>query len=171
MAGCHKGMKRLLPYIAFVAVVGLMVWLFSRRVDSDAVTQPRVEKLAGPAGELSLDKLKGNYVLVNFWDSSNAVSRIATAEYDRFFRSHPGEGIEMVSVNTDDDRGMYSEIARKDGLDLSRQFHIMDVKSGNLGRDYKAHDGFMSYLMNPSGKIVAKNPSVETLEKYLSPVK
>ena len=48
-------------------------------------TAPDIEMLANDSVNVSLDKLRGKYVLVNFWDSSNAVSRIAAGEYDRFF--------------------------------------------------------------------------------------
>ncbi len=161
------GMKRTIKYIASVVVAGLVVWAFAARFMRQTSATPRVEEVRNEQSDIKINDLKGKYVLVNFWDSHNAVSRIATGEYDRFFRTHRNQGIELVSVNTDGDRGLFSELARKDGLDLTRQFSIADVADGNIPAGYKARKGYTSYLVNPSGKIVAYNPSVETLEKYL----
>ncbi len=145
----------------------LAVWAFALRLTRQTPAAPMVREARNEAESVSLKTLKGKYVLVNFWDSHNAVSRIAAGEYDRFIRSHKGEGIELVSVNTDDDQALFSELVNKDGLDRSTQFHIKDVKAEAILKGYKPLDGYSSYLVNPEGKIVAYNPSIETLEKYL----
>lgn len=160
-------MKKTLIYFAYIALTGLVVWAFAGRLFRQTSSTPQIKEISNNHEDLKLKDLAGKYVLVNFWDSHNAVSRIAAGEYDRFFRSHKNEGMELVSVNTDNDRGLFSELARKDGLDLSRQFHIKDIKGGSIPADYKPRDGFSSYLLNPSGKIIAHNPTVQTLEKYL----
>lgn len=160
-------MKKWIIYICLAITLGVGVWLFSRHVDSETLAPPRVDKVAKGNSLLDLKSLKGKYVLVNFWDSNNAVSRIATGEYDRFFREHKNQGMTMVSVNTDDDRGLFSEIARKDGFDISAQYHIADVRHGSLRQGYKADEGYTSYLVNPDGKIVATNPTIGTLEKFI----
>lgn len=160
-------MKKTIKKLVFIIVTGLVVWAFAARLFRQAPSTPQIKEVSNSREDIKFKDLAGKYVLVNFWDSHNAVSRIAAGEYDRFFRCHKGEGMELVSVNTDNDRGLFSELARKDGLDLSRQFHIKDIKGGSVPADYKPRDGFSSYLMNPSGKIIAYNPSVQTLEKYL----
>lgn len=159
-------MKKSLKYIACIAVIGLAVWFFATRLSRQTPATPVVTEARNGENDVKINDLKGKYVLVNFWDSHNAVSRIATGEYDRFFRNHSDSDIELVSVNTDNDHGLFSELARKDGLDLSRQFNIKDVEGGLIHSGYKPKDGYTSYLVGPDGKIVDYNPSVETLEKY-----
>lgn len=160
-------MKRMLKYTVYAIVAGLIVWAFAARLSHQTPASPRVTEIRNDQKDLHLKDLRGKYVLVNFWDSHNAVSRIPTGEYDRFFRAHRNEGIELVSVNTDHDRGLFSELAHKDGLDISRQFNIKDVEGGVIPADYHPRDGYTSYLISPKGKIIDYNPSVETLEKYL----
>lgn len=159
-------MKKTLKYIAYVAIAVLAVWLFAARLTRQNPATPVVTEVKNDQNNVKINDLKGKYVLVNFWDSHNAVSRIATGEYDRFFRNHRNSDIELVSVNTDNDKGLFSELAKKDGLDLSKQFNIKDVEGGLVNTSYKPKNGYTSYLIGPDGKIIDYNPSVETLERY-----
>lgn len=124
--------------------------------------------IANDSVNVSLEKLRGRYVLVNFWDSSNAVSRIVAGEYDRFMHKNTHKPFELLSVNTDADPTIFNEIVKKDNLDRNTQFHISDAKTKNMSSNYRLDNGFSSYLIDPQGKIVAVNPSVETLERFLS---
>lgn len=163
-------MKKTFSYIAFFATLILLVSAYSERVikAEKGFTAPEIEMLANDSVNVSLQSLRGKYVLVNFWDSSNAVSRIAAGEYDRFLHSNPPHSFSLLSVNTDENPDLFREIVRKDRLDPTTQFHISEAKAKNLSSDYRLDHGFSSYLIDPQGKIVAVNPSVNTLEKYLS---
>lgn len=163
-------MKKTFSYIAFFVILIALIIGFTIRVDKADGTQttPELRLLANDSVNVSIDKLKGKYVLVNFWDSSNAVSRIAAGEYDRFLHANPTSRFSLLSVNTDKNLELFREIVRKDHLDSSTQFHISDAKARHLSHDYRPDNGFSSYLIDPEGKIVAVNPSVTTLESFLS---
>lgn len=163
-------MKKTLSYIAFFGVLIVLIAAYSERVikAERGYTAPDIEMLANDSTNISLRNLRGKYVLVNFWDSSNAVSRIAAGEYDRFFHVNNGRPFSLLSVNTDENTELFHEVVKKDKLDKKTQFHISDAKAKNLSSNYRLDSGFSSYLIDPQGKIVAVNPSVGTLEKYLS---
>lgn len=163
-------MKKALSYIVFFIILTVLVAAYADRVvkADEGYTAPEIEMLANDSVNVSLDKLRGKYVLVNFWDSSNAVSRIAAGEYDRFLHANNGDSFSLLSINTDENPELFKEIVKKDNLDSSTQFHISDAKARNLSENYRLDSGFSSYLIDPQGKIVAVNPSVTTLEKYLS---
>ena len=163
-------MNKTLKYIVFCIVIALMVAVFAVRVnreDTDPQAVPHIDTASNSAGTVDLSSLKGRYVLVNFWDSHNAVSRIAAGEYDRFLRSHRHSNLRLLSVNTDDNRRLYDEIVSHDGLDRSTQYHISDTRRGKSSPDYHPSQGYASYLVNPQGKVVAVNPSVTQLENIL----
>ncbi len=163
-------MKKTLSYVAFFSVIVMLISAYTERVikAEKGYTAPEIEMLANDSVNVSLEKLRGKYVLVNFWDSSNAVSRIAAGEYDRFLHANPSRSFSLLSVNTDENPELFKEVVKKDNLDASTQFHISDAKAKNLKSDYRLDCGFSSYLIDPQGKIVAVNPSVGTLAKYLS---
>lgn len=164
-------MKKFWIYTAFIAVFAFTVWIFAERitrVDPSLNSHPEVQALSNEAGDVKLSDLKGKYVLVNFWDSHNAVSRIAAGEYDRFFRTHRNSNLKLLSVNTDTNRRLFNEIVHGDGLDSLTQYHILDVKARGISPGYHPEGGYSSYLVNPSGKIIAVNPTVQTVEKIIA---
>lgn len=155
--------------LLFAGVIGVFFSRLGHSIPELGSKFPRLEAVTAPSGtDLSMKDLRGRYVLVNFWDSSNAMSRIAAGEYDRFFRSHPRRDLSLLSVNTDSNRRLFDEIVRKDGLDSLTQYHIADVKARGITPDYHPEDGYSSYLLNPSGKVVAVNPTLSTIDRILA---
>ena len=163
-------MKKIFSYIAFFAAIVLLISAYSERVmkAEKGYTAPEIEMLVNDSVEVSLSQLRGKYVLVNFWDSENAVSRIAAGEYDRYFRAHKRPDLRLLSVNTDDNRRLFDEIVRRDGLDSLTQFHIADIKARGISPGYHPEGGYSSYLLNPSGKIVAVNPTVQAINRIIN---
>ncbi|MDE6062388.1 MAG: peroxiredoxin family protein, partial [Duncaniella sp.] len=92
-------MKKALTYIGLFAVLTILIASYSERVvkADEGYTAPELEMLANDSMNISLDNLRGKYVLVNFWDSSNAVSRIAAGEYDRFLHANHGNSFSLLS--------------------------------------------------------------------------
>lgn len=160
-------MKKFIIFTSILLIFAFTVWLFVERVTHNTPGMqpaPKIEAVSNGDTDITLSDLKGKYVLVNFWDSHNAVSRIAAGEYDRFFRAHRQKNLRLLSVNTDSNRRLFDEIIRSDGLDSLTQFHIMDIKARGITPDYHPEDGYSSYLLNPSGKVIAVNPTIETVE-------
>ncbi|MDE6205304.1 MAG: hypothetical protein K2F66_04200 [Duncaniella sp.] len=164
-------MKKLLIFISLVIIFATVVWIFFGRIESTTPGlsgPPRLLEAANSSTQLSTSDLKGKYVLVNFWDSHNAVSRIAAGEYDRYFRANKRPDLRLLSVNTDDNRRLFDEIVRRDGLDSLTQFHIADIKARGISPGYHPEGGYSSYLLNPSGKIVAVNPTVQAINTIIN---
>ena len=138
-------MKRFWIFTFFIVFFAAVVWLFSRRIDTQqlsANTTPQLLEVANTTSHLSTSDLKGKYVLINFWDSHNAVSRIAAGEYDRYYRTHRNNNLRLLSINTDDNRKLFDEIVRRDGLDSLTQFHINNVKARGISPGYHTEGGY-----------------------------
>ncbi len=116
---------------------------------------------------LSLSDLKGKYVLVTFWASSNAQSRISAARYDDFSKSLDEERFCLLSVNFDRSERLFREIVRRDNLSAKSQFYVSGSNAETIFEKYHLGNGFQSFLINPQGKIVATNPSNDTLKKIV----
>lgn len=162
-------MKKFWIFVSFVIIFAAVVWVFAGRIEhtTSGEAPPKLLEMDNGNTQLSMSDLKGKYVLINFWDSHNAVSRIAAGEYDRYFRTHRRPDLKLLSVNTDDNRRLFDEIVRRDGLDSLTQFHINDIKARGISPGYHPEGGYSSYLLNPSGKIVAVNPTVQTVNKIV----
>lgn len=114
---------------------------------------------------VELQKLRGNYVLVSFWSSTDAQSRIATIAYDRIARNH--EEMEFVAVNYDPSAAVYNEIVKIDNLAAESQFHDAEGSASSIFKAYHLGEGFCAMLISPEGKIVAVNPSAEMIENFI----
>ena len=63
-----------------------------------------------------LSNLKGKYVLLSFWASYDAQSRMQNASLSNVLRAASNQNVEMVSVSFDEYRSVFEETIRKDQI-------------------------------------------------------
>ena len=116
-----------------------------------------------------LSTLQGNYVLVNFWASYDAQSRMRNIELNRALldSEYSQKQIEFVSVSFDDYASIFRETVRKDGIVGAGCFVDTNGTKSSIFKDYKLKRGFTNYLLDENGMIIAKNISVAELSSYL----
>lgn len=157
-------MKKTLSLIGFSFALLLSINAYTGKVYDSAIGSKAPElKLADGDNLLKLSDMRGRYVLLNFWSSTDAESRIAVQEYDKTLNELDPEQIEMVSVNFDRSRRMFQEIVRLDELNQETQHHVNGNMASEIKRSYELSDGFKSFLIDREGRIVAVNPTKTTL--------
>ncbi len=115
-----------------------------------------------------LSGLHGNCVLVNFWASYDAPSRIRNIELSRaLVKSDAQNQVEYVSVSFDEYESIFRETVRKDGIVGTNMVDTAGEKS-KLFRKYELKGGLTNYLLDENGMIIAKNISVAELSSYLN---
>lgn len=117
------------------------------------------------ADGVSLNDLRGNYVLLNFWKSTDAPSRRSTNRYTAWLRRHPDNKIKYMSVNIDESVNLFKEIVQLDSLIPSTQFHVEGKVARAVSDNYGLDKGLGTMLIAPDGKIIAHNPSLDDLDK------
>ncbi len=117
-----------------------------------------------------LSTLHGNYVLVNFWASYDAPSRMRNIELNRALLDEENTQIriEFVSVSFDDYASIFRETVRKDGIVGAGCFVETEGIKSSIFKDYNLKKGFTNYLLDENGMIIAKNISVAELSSYLN---
>lgn len=120
-------------------------------------------------GVVSIASLRGHYVILNFWNSADPQSRIDNALYDRSFASSSSE-VKCISICTDDDRTLFEQIIKVDGLQQASQYFHDDSRIGSLMADYSAVGAGKSFLIGPDGHVLALNPDVKTIETIVGGV-
>lgn len=113
-----------------------------------------------------LQGLRGRYVLVAFWSSTDAESRIANIRYDRVANNR--NDLEYVAVNYDPSEAVFNEIVKNDSLNERKQYHDNGGTDSKIYKSYRLSDGFQSLLISPDGKIIAVNPDPEKIDEYVS---
>ena len=120
-----------------------------------------------PFAELS--DMKGKYVLLSFWASYDAHSRMQNASLSNVLRSASrNDNVEMVSVSFDEYQSIFKETVRKDQIVTPTCFVETKGESSGLFKKYRLGRGFTNYLLDENGVIIAKNISAAELSAYLN---
>ncbi len=120
-----------------------------------------------PLSELS--DMKGKYVLLSFWASYDAHSRMQNASLSNVLRSASrNENVEMVSVSFDEYQSIFKETVRKDQIVTPTCFVETKGESSGIFKKYRLGRGFTNYLLDDNGVIIAKNISAAELSAYLN---
>ena len=119
-----------------------------------------------PLAELS--DMKGKYVLLSFWASYDAHSRMQNASLSNVLRS--SRNVEMVSVSYDEYQSIFKETVRKDQIVTPTCFVETEGEDSGLFKKYRLNRGFTNYLLDGNGVIIAKNISAADLSAYVKEV-
>ena len=158
-------MKKFLYAFSVVAAVLLFSSAYSpqnagTRVGSDAAGFA----VTNDSNAISLQSLRGSYVLISFWSSTDANSRIANKMYNDFALNDNVQ-LNYVAVNFDPSENVFDEITNIDKLHKPAQFHVNNGEKSVFFEKYRLDEGYKSYLVNPDGVIIAENPTESDLIK------
>ena len=135
----------------------------------DVAPDFRIETTSDVQHNLDLTDLKGKYVLLSFWASYDAQSRMQNASLSNALRS-TSQDVEMVSVSFDEYQSVFKETIRKDQIVTPTCFVETKGESSGLFKKYRLNRGFTNYLLDGNGVIIAKNISAADLSAYVSEV-
>ena len=115
---------------------------------------------------ISLSSYKGHYVLLEFWASWCGPCRAENPNLLKQYKLYNGKGFDVLSVSLDSDKGQWQKAIEKDALPWT---HVSDLKGWNnaVAVLYGIRAVPASFLIDPSGKIIATGLRGETLNKKL----
>ena len=136
----------------------------------DVAPDFRIETTSDVQHNLDLTDLKGKYVLLSFWASYDAQSRMQNASLSNALRS-TSQDVEMVSVSFDEYQSVFKETIRKDQIVTPTCFVETKGESSGLFKKYRLNRGFTNHLLDGNGVIIAKNISAAELSAYANKIK
>ena len=128
----------------------------------------KIQSMSAGQSQIDLSDLKGKYVLLSFWASYDAQSRMQNVILSNALRSASRNNVEMVSVSFDEYRSIFEETIRKDQIATPTCFVETKGESSSLFKKYRISRGFTSYLLDDNGEIIAKKISASELYAYLN---
>jgi thiol-disulfide isomerase/thioredoxin len=120
---------------------------------------PEINQAMPNGTKLSLKSLRGKYVLVDFWASWCGPCRQENPNvvkaYNQF--KDKGKGFTVFSVSLDEDKDRWTKAIAADGLLWPN--HVSDLQKWNnvAAAAYGVQAIPQSFLLDPQGKIIAKN--------------
>ena len=124
-------------------------------------------ELKAPSGvTVELVNYRGKYILVDFWASWCGPCRKVNPDLLKVYEKFKGNSFDIIGISLDTDANAWKEAIQADKLSW---VHVSDLK----GMDGIAADKYgisfipQSYLLDPSGRVVAKNLKPAELEATL----
>lgn len=123
-------------------------------------------KICGEKQLIDLKDLKGKYVLLSFWASYDAGSRMQNATLSH--ATSKSNKVEMVSVSFDSYKSVFNETIKKDRIETPHCFVELDGEHSEIYQTYRLHKGFKNYLLDENGVIIAKDIHAKQLSSYIN---
>jgi peroxiredoxin len=118
---------------------------------------------------VKLSSFRGKYLLVDFWASWCGPCRAENPNVVKAYTKYHDKGFEILGVSLDDEKGRtnWLNAIKKDGLTWKQ---VSDLKAWNneAAQLYAIKAIPQNVLLDPSGKIIAKNLRAEALDKKLA---
>lgn len=109
-----------------------------------------------------LQQHAGENILLTFWASSDADSRLDNMRYDRMSRTE-SMAFTHISVNMDRSENVFDCVVAIDDLNRSSQFNAAVAAQDEIIKRWRLDDGYHSFLIDAQGKIVAVDPDAKSL--------
>ncbi|AXY74992.1 DUF4369 domain-containing protein [Paraflavitalea soli] len=116
---------------------------------------------------VTLQDFRGKYVLIDFWASWCAPCRAENPTLIAAWQKYKDKNFTILSVSLDDKKEPWLKAIQKDQLPWT---HISDLRSWDnaIARQYGIGSVPANLLLDPEGRIIAKNLRGEGLEKQLA---
>jgi peroxiredoxin len=152
----------------FLTVTVLALVLIFTSASGNVATDSRIGTRAASftigndSSVLTLNQLRGKWVLLTLWSSADAVARLDNMRYSRIARNN--DKLVQVAVNFDRSRALFDEVVSADSLDLSSQYYCERQDRKQFDQKWGTAEQFNTYLIDSRGVVVAVNPGDKELQ-------
>ncbi|WP_158828365.1 TlpA disulfide reductase family protein [Mucilaginibacter lacusdianchii] len=117
--------------------------------------------------EVKLSDYKGKYVMLDFWASWCVPCRDENPNVVRLYNQFKGKGFNILGISLDKEKDKWQQAIAKDKLTWQHASDLKDFE-GPTERLYQIDAIPSNFIIDPQGKIIAKNIVGKDLENFLN---
>lgn len=115
-----------------------------------------------------LSDLDGKYVVINFWNPNDPVSRINNRRLSDITSNLNSSKVKFVSICTGENDVLANEIMKVDNVsDKTISLSAKDF-TPQITEDFQINTGNRSFMIDPFGNLVSISPTEEFINSILS---
>ena len=147
-------------------MIRLRKWIEKNKTTMVGSIAPQFTQADTSGKPLALKTLQGNYVLLDFWASWCHPCREQNPSLVKLYEKYKGKGFTILGVSLDSKKESWLMAIRQDKLKWNHvsDLHFWDNEAAKL---YGITSVPQNFLLDPNGKIIAKNLHEQDLELML----
>lgn len=121
----------------------------------------------------STDSLKGKMVLIDFWASFDAQSRVENHQKTKMLQTYQnqnflnGQDFVIISISLDRFKTPLNQVIERDNLESLQHICNFQGRESELAKSFNTVDQMKDYLIDGDGRIVAVANNLQTIDQRL----
>ena len=163
--------------LALLFVLGSCVTMVAQDLDSlyarDLLTVGTVAPdLTDVEGQtVSLEKYRGQYVVLDFWASWCPDCRKDMPQMKELYTQYSGNGVQFLGISFDTTREALDNYLEKEAIAWPQVTELKKMKESKMAQAYHITWSPSIYLLDPNGKVLLATVEIEKLKHLLAEIK
>ncbi len=135
---------------------------------------PAIDQSLLDGSSFSTDSLKGKMVLLDFWASFDAQSRVENPKKKEILEKYRnqsflnGEDFVIVSISLDRFKSPLYQVIERDNLHELHHICTFEGRNSEIAKTFNTTNEMTNYLVDGDGRIVAVTDNIQSIENKLA---